>query len=175
MTTLEKLKLVDHLTTELTVDKSKFIRNLSTIVDRRSLGLFSDTFDWFAPGNKMYKGLIGTDRFRIKRKRTVFGMTSYLPIAEGRFRQHGEKMVIETKINGFHGKIKLISIFIPIFYLFSLTMILSNGTPFGTSLLTILFFCIHAALLIGIPLIIMRASVAKLKYDLEREFNYLIK
>ena len=44
---LGKIKLTNHLTTELKIDKQTFVNRLSAITEDGSKGLFSNPFDFF--------------------------------------------------------------------------------------------------------------------------------
>lgn len=100
---LERLKLIDYLTTELEIQKNEFVRNFKNYVDEGDIGYFSGAFDVFSSSKNEFKGNVGFEDFKIKRRRRFFDMNMNFAIAEGKYRQKGEKLTIETEINGFSG------------------------------------------------------------------------
>jgi hypothetical protein len=172
---LEKLKLVDYLTTELPIDKKDFIDKLKMHVDQGDIGIFFSAFEVFSSSKNEYKGTVTSDSFKIRRRRKFFDMTMSPAIAEGSFRQRENRLIIESTIKGFHG------IFIPfialllIFYIAFILSFIFSDNPGAMGLFMIPFIFIHAAFMLGIPYFIMRRSVSRMKYELERDFYYLTK
>jgi hypothetical protein len=166
---LRKIKLVDWLTTELHISKNEFINNLNAIIDQGDTGLF--TFEMLSSGENELVGRIDYYGFKIRRRRRFFDTNMNFAIAKGTFEEQNGALKIETEINGFSG------FFIP-YYLFLIIIctilfwgISTSSNDFFLSF--ILFF--FALLMLGIPYLIMRRSVKRLKYELEREFYYLTK
>lgn len=50
---------------------------------------------------------------------------------------------------------------------------LTMELPIGKNTFIPSFFVVHAAFLMGIPYLIMRRGVARMKYELERDFYYM--
>jgi hypothetical protein len=174
--TLIKLGLIEHLTTELEIQKDVFVNKLKDIVDPGYLGFFSEPFPSFSSNAKDYRGRVSLEGFTIKKRRTMFDNTSNLAIASGTYSQRGSKLVIQTEIKGFNVKfvpfyaIAIIAYSVLFFVLVMADRTQTKDLPF---ILTLLF--IHAVLLLGLPILIMRRSTKRLKRDLEREFYFLTK
>ena len=174
---LERVKLSDHLTTELQILKSKFVKELKNHVDEGETGIFSSSFDMFSSSKNEYKGKVNNEGFKIKRKRRFFDMNLNMAVASGKYEQKGEILMIETEINGFNTMMILFYVFC--IFIYSVLIIgfvtadeIGGNMPRVFALPFILF---HAALVMGIPYFMMRQSTQRLKRELEREFYYLTK
>lgn len=172
---LKKLKLLEHQSIDIEIQKAEFISKLKQQVDVGSLGIFSDTADLFSSSKNQYKGEVGAEGFKIKRKRKFFDLNWNIAVASGRYRQENERLIIETEINGFNGVMipfyLILLVFYTVFFITSLWSI-QDGNGAGLFLPFILF---HALFMFGIPFLIMRRSVSRMKHELEREFFYLTK
>lgn len=173
---LKKLKLIDHLTTEVEIQKMEFVTRFKENVDEGSTGFMSDTFDVFSLSKNEYKGYVGFDSFKIKRRRRFFDMNMSLAVAKGRYSQKDNILIIDTEVNGFSGMMIPFYFFAIIFYTIFIAVFLfadnieGNGAGFAFP-----FIVIHAALMFGIPYFMMRRSTSRMKYELEREFYYMAK
>ena len=173
---LEKIRLIEHLTTEVEIQKSEFVATLERNVDKGGLDFFSDAFDVFSSSKNEYKGHVGPAGFKIKKRRRLFDMHMSLAVASGSYRQRDEKLVIETEINGFSGIMIPFYLFAILFYsIFIVAFIFTDGIKGDTSWFALPFILLHAAFMFGIPYFIMRRSAKRMKHDLEREFYYLTK
>lgn len=159
------------------IQKNEFVSKLKQQVDVASIGVFSDMFDVFTPGKNEYKGEVGYDGFKIKRRRRFFDVNMNLAIATGTFQQEDEKLIIETEINGFSGMLIPFYLFGLVFYAIAIgTMLTANNfSGNGGGFPIVFFLIIHAAFMFGLPYLMMRRSLKRMKYDLEREFFYLTK
>lgn len=169
---LRKLKLIDNLTTELEISRTEFVEKLSAITDKGDTGMFSDTFDVFSNSKNELKGEVNYNGFKIKRRRRVFDSTLNVAVASGTINEHNGHLTIESEINGFNNFVIFFYVFIFVFYSIFIFGTSSNNNPgfFETQ-----FILLHATLMISIPYFLMRRSVKRLKYELEREFFYLTK
>jgi hypothetical protein len=173
---LKKIKLIDHFSTEIQMEKNMFVNKLKNSVDDDSMGVFSDTFDIFSSSKNEFKGHVGYDDFKIKRRRRFFDTTMNFAIAQGTYIQKGELLVIDAEINGFKGMMIPFYIFIAIFYaVFIGTLFIADSTPGVVVGFAFPFLLVHATFMFGIPYIMMRRSVIRMKHELEREFYYLTK
>jgi hypothetical protein len=170
---LKKLKLIDHLSTELPISKYLFVERLSAIVDKKDTGLFSDMFDTLSSSKNHYKGTVGNDDFKIKRRKRFFDTTMNLAIAKGDLLENNGHVRIETEINGFSNLMILIFVFIALTY--TITLILISQSDDNFNVFPLIFILIHGSLMLCIPYFVMKRNVQNLKYDLEREFFYLTK
>ncbi len=118
---LQKIKLIDHLTTELEIQKSDFLSNFKSCVDEGNIGYFFGAFDVFSSGKNEYKGHVGYDSFEIKRRRKFFDMHMNFAIAKGKYIQKVTTLIINTEINSFNGMMIPFYIFIIIFTPFLLS------------------------------------------------------
>ena len=171
---LRKIKLIDHLTTELQMDKQTFVNRLSAITDEGSTGLLSNPFDAFSSSKNEYKGTVTFDSFKLKRRKKAFDTNYNLSTAKGILIEKDGKLRIETEINGFNSA--LITIYLPliVFYsVFIFSIVSDKKEPFPI----FLFLFIHCffIFIFFIPYSIVKRSVQRLKYELEREFFYLTK
>lgn len=173
---LNRLKLIDYLTTEIEIQKSEFVTRFKENVDEGSTGIMSDTLDVFSSSKNEYKGFVGDDNFKIKRRRRFFDLNMNLAVAKGVYRQKDNILIIDTEINGFSGMMIPFYIFVALFYTIFITAFIfadnieGNGAEFA-----IPFIIIHAAFMFGIPYFIMRRSTSRMKHELEREFYYMTK
>ncbi|MBT1696672.1 hypothetical protein KK083_07295 [Fulvivirgaceae bacterium PWU4] len=172
---LERLKLVDYLTTEISIDKREFVEKLKKNIDQGDTGTFFSAFEAFSSSKNEYKGTVTPDSFKLRRRRKMFDMNRSLAIAEGTFRQKENLLVIEATISGFR------SIFIP-FIVLLLLLYVTAAVSFslyntaGTLMWFMFpFMLVHASLMLGIPYFVMRRSVSRMKYELERDFYYITK
>lgn len=173
---LVKLKLIDHLITEIEIPKSQFILKFKGQVDSEEIGHFSDLFDVFSSSKNEYKGQVGQDSFKIKRRRRFFDMNLSSAIAKGTMTQTENILVIQTEINGFNNMVIPYYIVLVLFYSVFIGMFLFSGSVEGSvGFLVFPFVIIHAAFMFGIPYFIMRKGTKRLKYDLERELFYMAK
>lgn len=170
---LNKLGLVDSMTIELEINRQEFVNRLSEVVDKGSTGMMADNFDIFLSSNNEFKGTVEPNGFKIKRNRKLFDTNFNFAVATGVFDSLNGKLQIETVINGFTGFMKFFYLMIISFYAIFTAIMLSSENE--GSLGFIPFILLHATLMLGLPLLFMKRSVKRLKYDLEREFFYLTK
>ncbi|HMH34052.1 MAG TPA: hypothetical protein VK543_13530, partial [Puia sp.] len=93
---LKKLKLIDHLTTEINISRNEFTDKLDMIVDKGGTGYFSDTFDIFSSSKNELKGRIDYSGFKLKRRRRFFDGNMNFAVANGTFDEHNGVLKIET-------------------------------------------------------------------------------
>jgi hypothetical protein len=170
---LKKIKLIDHLSTELPISKDQFIEKLSNIIDHGGIGTVSSAFEAFSGSSNELRGRISTEGFELKRKRKLFDTKLNSAIAKGVFIPGNGKLSIETEINGFSSYMIFIFCFATFIYLLIFIFLFSSSTK--DTLIAAPFVLIHAAFMYLIPYFMMHRSVSRLKYDLEREFFYLTK
>lgn len=172
---LERLKLVDYLTTEIPIEKNLFIEKLKMNVDQGDTGIFLSAFEAFSSSKNQYKGMVTSDSFKIRRRRKLFDMNMSWPVAEGRFKQRDNTLVIESTITSFRGIFIPFIVLMIMFYLAFIVSFIFSGVPAKFGWLFVPFVFIHASIMFGIPYVIMRRGVSRMKYELEREFYYLTK
>ena len=171
---LQKIKLIDHLTTELEIQKSDFLSNFKSCVGEGNISYFSGAFDVFSSSKNEYKGHVGYDSFKIRRRRKFFDMNMNFAIAKGKYIQKGTTLIINTEINSFSGMMIPFYISIIIFYtIFAVAFFSADNMIDGDQLYFGGFIIVHACFMFGIPYFMMRRSTQRLKHELEREFYFM--
>lgn len=170
---LKRLKLVDYLYTTLPINKTDFINRLQQITDIGNTGMFSDTFDVFSSSKNEFKGQVDLNGFKLKRRRRLFDTNMNFAVASGTFAENKGQLIIEAEVNGFKHFFIFFYIFLIIIY--SVFIFGFLGTKNKENFVAIPFILVHATFMFVLPYFMMRRSVARLKYELEREFFYLTK
>lgn len=173
---LKKIKLAQELITEIDIQKEDFVTKLKNQVDKGGTDMFSDTFDVFSSSKNIYKGYVDFEYFQIKKRRKFFDMNMNMAVAKGDYTQKGEKLIINTEINGLSGFMIPFIILILVFYTFSIgTFFISDNNVGGDFVFFFPFFILQALFMIGFPYFLMKRSVKNMKHELEREFYFLTK
>ena len=174
---LKKILLIDYLTMEIEIQQSDFLVKFREYVDEGDIGIFSDAFEVFSSSKNEYKGHVGYNNFKIRKRKRFFDSNRNIAIATGKLLQQGRMLLIETEINGFNGIMKSFFIIAGAFYIiFMITFLsVSFNTIGGSSFFPFTFIIIHALFMFGIPYFMMRRSVKRMKHDLERELFYITK
>ena len=173
---LRTLKLIDDFSTTIRMERHAFYSRFKSSVDEGHTGAFSGTFDIFSRSKNEFKGHVALDSFKIKRKKTLFDMNTNLAVAQGTYRQDGESLIIEAEINGFTGMPVPFYVFVLIFYVIFMSSFIFFDDMSGVKAAFIFpFIILHATFMLGIPYLVMRRSVSRLKHELEREFYYMTK
>ncbi|MBS1572732.1 MAG: hypothetical protein JST62_10085 [Bacteroidetes bacterium] len=170
---LIRLKLIDTMTTTLPTSKVEFVNRLNEITDEGSTGMLSDSFDVFSSSKNEFKGQVNIDSFKIKRRRRFFDTNMNFAVANGTFIENNGQLTVETEINGFNNFFILFYVALILFYsiaFFGPSFNSVNGDYFA-----IPFLLLHGTFMFALPYFMMRRSVKRLKYELEREFFYLTK
>lgn len=170
---LKKLKLIENTTTTLQLSKVEFIKKLNEITEPGDTGFLSSSFDIFSSSKKEFKGIVNYDSFKIKRRRRLFDSNANIAVANGTVIEKNGELIIDTQINAFNNFFIAFYIFLIIFYSIFFSVFLFSDM--NTSFIAIPFLLFHATLMFGLPYFMMRRSVKKLKYELERDFFYLTK
>ncbi|MDB5209122.1 MAG: uncharacterized protein JWR72_4197 [Flavisolibacter sp.] len=170
---LRRLKLIDYLTTTLPISKPNFVNRLQEITDIGRIGMFSDTFDVFSSSKNEFKGHVDLNGFKLKRRRRFFDTNMNFAIASGTFTEANGQLTVETEVNGFKSFFILFYVFLIIFY--SIFIFGFWGSSNKESFIAIPFILLHGTFMFALPYFMMRRSVKRLKYELEREFFYLTK
>ena len=169
---LRKIRLIDNFDIELEIDKNDFFKILQNNVDEKQ----SDFFDAFSVSKNEYKGIVTQDNFEIKRKRRFFDMNLNFSKAKGTIIQNDSKLIIDTEINAFQGQMMFMLIFLIVFYLIFIIAFYTADRINGNSpVIAFPFILIHALFMFGIPYLMMRRSVSRMKYDLERDLFFMTK
>lgn len=170
---LRQLKLVDKMTVVLPINSMEFANRLAEITQNRGTGLFSNPIAYFSSSNCEYIGKVDYNSFRISRRPRFFNPNMNSSVANGTFREKDGELIIETEINGFNDFYYFYYGFLVVFYLITIIVVIFNANL--DFLIVIPFFLFQSILLVILPFFAMKASVKRLKYELEREFFYLSK
>ena len=174
---LKKLKLIDHFTVELEVERHLFVDRLMSVVDPGGTGTLFSAFEGLSSSNKEYKGKVSDNGFEIRRRKRLFEMNMGSAIAKGKWRQKDDQLIIETEINSFNNFFILFFVILIFIYGFGIIAALfAENAEGGNQLVTLIgipFLLLHAAFMFGVPYMVMRNSTKRTKYDLTREFHYL--
>jgi hypothetical protein len=169
---LKKLKLIQPFSLSLNVTKQKFVSELSKITEPSELRVFSGYFEIFNSNNKEFKGKVSSSGFKIRRKFKMFDAKNTAAIAEGNYNEKEDRLIIEGTINGFHNFFYIYYGFLIIFYsIFIINTIMNDDI----TIFIFPFISLHGLAMFIIPYFVIRRSVNRLKYELEREFFYLTK
>ena len=173
---LRKIKLIDDMTITLPISKVEFVRRLHDITDAGGVGGVFDVFDVYFSSKKEYKGTVNLNNFVLTRKKRFFDPGVSLAVANGTFTENNGQVTIETAVNGFHPIFIALYVFFGIFYSIAIVVLIIGinqegfvPIPFISGLL------LQCTFMGGMPYFIMRKSVTRFKYELEREFYYLTK
>lgn len=173
---LKRIRLIEYLTIELDIQKNEFISKLRENVDEGKTSFMSDSLDAFSSSKNEYKGHVGFESFKIKRRKRFFDMNVNLAVANGTYRQKDNLLIIDTEVNGFSGMMIPFYIFILIFYsIFIIAFLFADNIEGSGGALTFLFIFLHASLMFGLPYFMMRRSVNRMVHELDREFYYMTK
>lgn len=155
------------------MDRSEFVSRLSAIVDDDDLGFLSNFFDPWSSSNNVYKGMVFSDSFQIKKRRIFMEMNINAALASGTLSEQNGKLIIDSEINGFSNVMILFFAALLIFYAVFFVAICRAENSIG--LIAIPFLLLHGIFMGSIPYMYMRHNVKRMKYDLERELYYLTK
>lgn len=173
---LKKLKLKDSFEIEIPIEQDLFVERLTSIVDKGDTSIFSNISDVFSSSKNDYRGMVSNNSFSLKRKRKMFDMNINFAVAKGEFKQEIDQLKIKTDINAFNGPLKVFFFIIPVFYcVFLSAFFFSSNKTESIQFVFVPFIIVHASFMLGIPYMMMRKSVGKMKKELERELYFLTK
>lgn len=168
-TFLRKINLIKDINIELQISKIDFTKKFRENVDESNLGF--EPFEVFTSSKNEYKGTIENNGFELKKRRKIFDTNYSFAKATGQFVQETDQLIIKTEISGFQKKMLVFLGFFLLFYIIMFSSFLFSDT--GSAPLFVLPFLIfHMAFMLGIPYFVMRRSVKRMVYDLERDFHY---
>ena len=163
---LRKIRLIENFTTELKIQKNDFVIALRAHVDEGSTDFMSGSFDGFSSSKNEFKGHVGFDGFKIKRRGRFFETNMNTAIAKGTYLQKEDSLLIKTEINGFHGMmIPLYAVGLLIYSIAIVGLLFADNVERNVAAFTIPFLLIHAGFMFGIPYYLMRRSTRKMAYD----------
>lgn len=169
---LRKIKLIDHLSTTVHSTRTEFISGLRNNVEESDINnIFSGFLEVFSTDKKKYKGLVDSKGFHIRKKRKFFEKKHGSVNAKGTFITNGDSLIVNTQINAMtKNQLILMSVGLVCY----LTFI---GYQFGLDSMKNMFdnipifFYIFITLMPLISYFSLKKQVAKMKKDLEEQFN----
>ncbi|WP_291145408.1 hypothetical protein [Flavobacterium sp. UBA7680] len=167
---LRKIKLVKDITIQLPVSKIDFIQKFRNNVDESDLGYVP--FEVFQSSRNEYKGNIENNSFDLKRRKRLFDTGYSFAKVNGNLIQENDKLVIDAEIIGFRKRMIIFFAFIVFFYLIAFTGMILTGD--NVSLIFLPFLLFHMSIMLGIPYFVIRRSVNRMAYNLERDFHYWV-
>lgn len=172
---LERLKLIDYLTTEIAIERRVLVDRLTKSVDSGKTSFIFSSFEAFGSSKNEYKGIVTYDGFKIRKRRKLFDSGISLAVAEGTFRQKDDRVIVDSTITGFRRYFIFFLVVLLFFYLGSIISFFISYDNSSNALgwIVIPFVIVHAAFMLGIPYFIIRRGVSKMKYDLERDLYFL--
>ncbi|MEL6391313.1 MAG: hypothetical protein AAFR97_01085, partial [Bacteroidota bacterium] len=92
---------------------------------------------------------------------------------KGHFRQEREQLIIDIEVDSLSRQMVFFYLIITFAYISLLTTMIAFGSETDIPVFVLPFMLIHAALMFGIPYFLMRRSVKRMKYELERELFFI--
>ncbi|WP_178377140.1 hypothetical protein [Chryseolinea serpens] len=167
---LRKIGLLDSFQIELSMNKSDFAKILIANLDDPG----PDFFEEFSANNRVYKGTMKNDEFKIRRKRKYDHKTTS-PSISGTLQQAGNKLIIDVELNGFSGWMIPPYIIMTVVYLSALSFFLFGDIAEDARGIALLVISIHAVFMFGGSYRRMKRSMRATKYDLERDLHFMMK
>lgn len=170
---LIRLGLIDHLVVELDVEREDFRREFRALVDEGDTGQFLSGFEAFSSSRNSYIGHVGQQGFKIRKRVRFFDMNRMKAVAEGRFEEAGQRLLVHCTVSSAAKGVWFMFIFLLLFYLLFIGVFVSSSAWQEQSFFFLPFILVHAAFMFGIPYMMLRRSVRTMKYDLERELHFV--
>lgn len=174
---LKKLGLTDSFSIELNTSVDVLTQYLNNNIGNPQPRLF----DIFTEVNKELKGEIRSDKFKIRRKTTLFNLFYNWDwaVAQGQIIKNADKLIINIDVSTKYSYFLIISFSITSFVLIFLGLTLSIAEfikgEYKDGLLVLFIFGLPFSFGVLYPLWRMRWNVLNLHYDLEQELNKLRK
>ncbi|MDQ8012202.1 MAG: hypothetical protein REI96_07130 [Flavobacterium nitrogenifigens] len=168
---LRKIHLVKDISIQLPVSKIDFIQKFSNNVDESDL--YFSPFEIFESSNNEYKGFLLDNYFEIRKRRKFFDANYSFAKVSGTFTENNNQIHIDAEINGLQHRMILLFAVIFIFYsIFIINAFLSADSKAPFIILPIIL--VHMSLMFGIPYFVIRRTVNRASYDIERDFHYWV-
>ncbi|MEO6175877.1 MAG: hypothetical protein ABIP27_12070 [Flavobacterium circumlabens] len=167
---LRKVNLIKDITIQLPITKTEFIQKFRNYVDESDLGYVP--FEVFQSSTNEYKGNIQNNTFELKKRKKIFDTNYSFAKVIGELTQENDQLTINVEIFGFRKRMLIFVVIILLFYLVFFLGSVSNGDVFPFFIFP--FLLIHMSLMLVIPYFVIRRSVNRMAYDLERDFHYWV-
>lgn len=167
---LRKINLIKDITIQLPVTKTEFIQKFRNNVDESDLGYVP--FEVFQSSTNEYKGNIENNTFELKKRKKIFDTNYSFAKVSGELAQEDNQLTINVEIFGFRKRMLIFVAFILLFYFIFFVGTISDSDTFPFFIFP--FLLIHMSLMLIIPYFVVRRSVNRMAYDLERDFHYWV-
>jgi len=169
---LRKIHLVKDISIQLPVSKIDFIQKFRNNVDQSDLSFVP--FEVFQSSRNEYKGYISNNYFELRKRRKLFDTNYSFAKVSATFNEDNNNLNINAEINGFRQRmfffLGIAILFYSIFFFAVLFSPDNNTLPF----FMLPFLLFHMSLMLGIPYFVIRRSVKRMIYDLERDLHYWV-
>ncbi|MDC8006336.1 hypothetical protein POV27_19940 [Aureisphaera galaxeae] len=138
----------------------------------------SDFFEPFTSTQKELKGKLWGNEFKIKRLRRMFSPNQGLAVAHGKFKETMNGISVSMELTAFRGVIRFSHYMLFVFYalgIIAMIILSAADDTLRPALIALPFIVFHAVIFLVLFRFMMRRSVKKLKYELERELHYFTK
>lgn len=167
---LRKINLIKDITIQLPISKTEFIQKFRNNVDESDLSYVP--FEVFQSSKNEYKGYIGNNIFELKKRKKIFDTNYSFAKVIGELTQENNELTIDVEIFGFRKRMLIFAVFILLFYLIFFVGAISNSSDFPFFMFP--FLLIHMFIMLIIPYFVIKRSVNRMAYDLERDFHYWV-
>ncbi|PXY45736.1 MULTISPECIES: hypothetical protein [Flavobacterium] len=169
---LRKIQLVKDIKIQLPVSKIDFIQKFRNNVDESDLSFVP--FEVFQSSRNEYKGNITNHVFHLRKRRKLFDTNYSFAKVTGEFTEDHNQLNINAEINGFRNRmfffLGIAILFYSIFIFATIFSSADNAVPF----FLVPFLLFHMSVMLGIPYFVIRRSVKRMIYDLERDLHYWV-
>ncbi|UPZ15662.1 hypothetical protein [Flavobacterium humidisoli] len=169
---LRKIHLVKDISIQLPVSKIDFIQKFRNHVDQSDLSFVP--FEVFQSSRNEYKGNISNNSFELRKRRKLFDTNYSFAKVTGHFTEENNQLNINAEINGFRKRMLLFLGIVVMFYSIFLFASLFLGSDSTVPFFILPFLLFHMSLMLGIPYFVIRRSVKRMIYDIERDLHYWV-
>ncbi|MBL0739286.1 hypothetical protein JI750_20520 [Flavobacterium sp. GN10] len=169
---LRKIHLVKDISIQLPVSKIDFIQKFRSHVDESDLSFVP--FEVLQSSRNEYKGNISNNYFELKKRRKLFDTNYSFAKVTAHFSEDNNRLNIEAEINGFRKRMLLfVGVMLAFYSIFIITSLFLTSDN-SASFFVLPFLLFHMSIMLGIPYFIIRRSVKRMIYDLERDLHYWV-
>lgn len=169
---LKKIHLVKDISIQLPVSKMEFIQKFRNHVDQSDLSFVP--FEVFQSSKNEYKGYISNNYFELRKRRKFFDTNYSFAKVRATFNEDNNQININAEINGFRKRMLFFLGIAIVFYSIFLFASLFLGSDSTVPFFILPFLLFHMSLMLGIPYFVIRRSVKRMIYDLERDLHYWV-
>lgn len=167
----EKIGIIEKFEIELKISKKEFLKKIKDRIESKGHYFFG-----ISNTNKpFFKGSISNDSFELKRKRRFLDSHLDFIKTSGNFYQKGSNLIINAKVSGYNIIVLIVFTIAIIIYLIGFLSITTGDTRiFNKLMFDYLFLFGHFCLMTGIPYLVIRRIVRKVKVEFDSDLHLLI-